>query len=188
MFHIKDDEFIRGSIPMTKEEVRAVSIAKLDIKETDICLDIGAGTGSVTIEMANFAKKGLVYAVETNEEAIDLIKQNIVKFDKKNIELIKGMAPEVLGNMSLDRVFIGGSKEKLKEIIEYCEKNMKHQGKIVLNFIVLENLFHGMELLKNSKFCNVEITQISVSKSKKINDLNMMIAMNPVFIVSAERI
>ena len=76
MYHIKDSEFLRGKVPMTKEEVRAVSIAKLDMKDTDICLDIGAGTGSVSIEMARFASKGKVYAIEEKQEAVDLIKEN----------------------------------------------------------------------------------------------------------------
>ena len=81
MFHIKDEEFIRGNVPMTKEEIRAISIAKLDVRENDVCLDIGAGTGSVSIEMANFSKNGKIYAVEINEEALDLMEKNIEKFE-----------------------------------------------------------------------------------------------------------
>ena len=88
MYHIKDSEFLRGKVPMTKEEVRAVSIAKLDMKDTDICLDIGAGTGSVSIEMARFASKGKVYAIEEKQEAVDLIKENMKKFHISNIEII----------------------------------------------------------------------------------------------------
>ena len=188
MFHIKDEEFIRGNVPMTKEEIRAISIAKLDIREDDVSLDIGAGTGSVSIEMANFSKNGKIYAVEINEEALDLIEKNIEKFDKKNIEVIKGMAPEVLPKIELDKIFIGGTKGNIVEIIEYCETYLKSQGKICLNFIVLENLFSAIETLKKSEFKNIDIAQISVSKNKVIGDMNMMMASNPVFIVSAERI
>ena len=82
MYHIKDSEFIRGEVPITKEEIRWVSIGKFQIEEGDICLDIGGGTGSISIEMANFASKGKVYVIETNEEAISLINQNIEKFKK----------------------------------------------------------------------------------------------------------
>lgn len=188
MFHIKDEDFIRGNVPMTKEEIRYVSVGKLDIKETDICLDIGAGTGSVSIEMANFAGKGKIYAVETNEEALDLIGQNIDKFDKKNIEIIEGMAPEVLPQIVFDKIFVGGTKGNMKEIIEYCEKYLKSKGKICLNFIVLENLFSAMEMLKKTEFENIDITQISVSKNKKVGSMNMMMGLNPIFIVTAERI
>lgn len=187
MFHIKDEEFIRGNVPMTKEEIRYVSLGKLDIKENNICLDIGAGTGSVSVEMANFAKNGKVYAVEINEEALDLIGQNIKKFDKTNIEVIKGMAPEVLPKIELDRIFVGGTKGNMREILEYCEKYLKPEGKIVLNFIVLENLFSAMEILKEKKFKDIDIVQISVSKNKTVGSMNMMTAINPIFIVTAER-
>ena len=73
MYHIKDKDFIRGKVPMTKEEIRAVSIAKMEISDEDVCIDIGGGTGSVSIEMARFAKNGHVYTIEQKEEAVDLI-------------------------------------------------------------------------------------------------------------------
>ncbi len=103
MYHIRDNEFIRGKVPMTKEEVRAVSIAKLDIRDTDVCLDIGAGTGSVSIEMASFASKGIVYAIEMNDEAVELVKENMKKFDIKNLELIHGKAPKDLKETNVDK-------------------------------------------------------------------------------------
>lgn len=90
MYHIKDEEFVRAKVPMTKEEVRAISIAKMDIRDSDICIDIGGGTGSVSIEMSMFAKNGYIYTIEQKEEAVDLIKQNMEKFDVKNMTLIKG--------------------------------------------------------------------------------------------------
>ena len=89
MYHIKDEEFVRAKVPMTKEEVRAISIAKMDIRDSDICIDIGGGTGSVSIEMSMFAKNGYIYTIEQKEEAVDLIKQNMEKFDVKNMTLIK---------------------------------------------------------------------------------------------------
>jgi len=87
MYHIKDKDFIRGKVPMTKEEIRAVSIAKMEISDEDVCIDIGGGTGSVSIEMARFAKNGHVYTIEQKEEAIDLIKQNMEKFGIKNMTI-----------------------------------------------------------------------------------------------------
>lgn len=187
MYHIKDSEFIRGKVPMTKEEVRAVSIAKLDIKNTDICLDIGAGTGSVTIEMARFASEGKVYAIEEKQEAIDLIKENIKKFHISNIELIEGKAPENLNKVKADKIFIGGSRGSLSEIIQYSYEYLNTDGIIVLNFIVLENIFTALESLKKTGFKNIEITQMMISRNKTIKDFNMMVAENPIYIISAER-
>ena len=85
MYHVKDEEFIRAKVPMTKEEVRAISIAKMEMKDTDICIDIGGGTGSVSIEMARFASKGHVYTIEHNTDAVDLIRQNMDKFELYSI-------------------------------------------------------------------------------------------------------
>ena len=187
MYHIKDSEFIRGKVPMTKEEVRAVSIAKLDIKDTDTCLDIGAGTGSVSIEMACFARNGKVFAIEEKLEAVELIKENIKKFQISNIELTAGKAPDDLNKIKVDKIFIGGSGGNLNEIIKYSYEYLNIDGKIVLNFIVLENIFTALESLKKTGFKNIEITQMMISRNKTIKDFNMMVAENPIYIISAER-
>ena len=187
MYHIRDNEFIRGKVPMTKEEVRAVSIAKLDIRDTDVCLDIGAGTGSVSIEMARFASKGIVYAIEMNDEAVELIKENMKKFEIKNLELIHGKSPQDLKETNVDKIFIGGSGGNLDELIKYSYDHLNKNGRIVLNFIVLENIFTALESLKKNEFHNIEITQIMISKNKTIKDFNMMVSENPIYIISAER-
>ena len=128
MYHIKDSEFLRGKVPMTKEEVRAVSIAKLDMKDTDICLDIGAGTGSVSIEMARFASKGKVYAIEEKQEAVELIKENMKKFRVSNIELITGKAPEDLNKvkaqlLEVNNLALEGKPEDMVITSHICRGN-----------------------------------------------------------------
>ena len=189
MYHIRDNEFIRGKVPMTKEEVRAISIAKLEIKDTDICLDIGGGTGSISVEMALFAKNGHIYTIEQNNEAVKLIEDNYKKFNIKNLTLIHGKAPEVLDgiNTKFDKIFIGGSGGNLEKIVEYSYNNLKENGIIVLNFIVLENTFEALESLKKYGFNDIDITQVMIAKNKKIKDFNMMISENPIFIISGKK-
>ena len=189
MFHIKDEEFIRGKAPMTKEEIRAVSLAKLEMKNDDICLDIGGGTGSVTMEMAQFAKDGHVYVIEQKEDAFELIKQNVEKFDLKNVTYIKGEAPEGLSHLDVkfDKIFIGGSGGNLEYIIQYSYDNLKEKGILVLNFIVLENVFNAIETLKKIPFKDTDICQIIVSKNRKVIDFNMMMAENPIYVITARK-
>ena len=189
MYHIKDEEYIKGKAPMTKEEIRAVSIAKLEIRDTDICLDIGGGTGTITMEMARFARKGHIYTIEAKDNAYELIQQNIKKFKLENITLIKGEAPEDLKSLGVefDRIFIGGSGGNLEEIIQYSYDNLKEKGILVLNFIVLENVFKTMEYLKKLDFTDTDICQIIVSKNRKVKDFNMMMAENPIYIITARK-
>ena len=121
---IPDEEFIRGNVPMTKAEVRAVSLSKLNLSPHSVCCDIGAGTGSVTVEMAVAAYQGHVYAVEQIEEATALIRENCGNFHIGNVTVIPGNAPEALDNLpTLDAAFIGGNGGQLKEIVSALLKN-----------------------------------------------------------------
>ena len=189
MYHIKDEEYVKGNAPMTKEEIRAVSVAKLEMNDNDICLDIGGGTGTISMEMARFAKNGHVYTIEMKDDAYEIIKQNIEKFKLKNITLIKGEAPNDLKDlkMKFDKIFIGGSGGNLEEIIQYSYDNLKEKGILVLNFIVLENVFKTMEYLKKLNFRDTDICQVIVSKNRKIKDFNMMMAENPIYVITARK-
>ena len=184
-FGIPDEEFIRGKVPMTKEEVRAVTLAKLQLSDNSIILDIGAGTGSISIECAMFAPLGKVYAVEVNPEGILLIHKNIKKFNAANIEVIEGMAPLCLeGIKQVDRIMIGGSKGNIKEIIQWAKTHLIKDGIIAANFISLENTVDFIKTLREQGY-KYEVTQIFIAKGKTINELTMMQASNPIFIVKA---
>lgn len=184
-FIIPDEEFIRGKVPMTKEEVRAVTLAKLNLQDDSIIIDIGAGTGSISIECSLFSPKGKVYAVEVNPEGISLIRENINKFNACNIEVIEGMAPQCLDKIrQVDRIMVGGSKGNIKEIIQWSNSNLAKEGIIVGNFISLENTVDFIKTLREQGY-EYEVTQISVSKGKIINELTMMQGSNPIFIVKA---
>ena len=179
---IPDEEFLRGSAPMTKSEVRGLSVEKLRLQEDSVAWDVGAGTGSVTVEMALRAFEGQVWAVEKKPEAAALIEENCRKFGTPNVHVVEGTAPEALEDLPAPtHVFIGGSSGNLKEILALVlGKNPK--VRVVLNAITLETVGEANACLKELPFENVEITQIQVSKSKKVGPYQMMMGQNPVYI------
>ena len=172
---------------MTKQEVRAVSVAKLNLFEDSVLIDVGAGTGSVGIEAATYLKKGKVFSVERKFEAVELIKQNIEKFGIKNLEIIHGTAPDDLSIKKFDRMFVGGSGGNLEEIIKYFIKYGDEKSIIVINAIALETLSKVQNIFEKYKIKNVEIVNISVSRGKKIGGYTMMYGENPIYIISGEK-
>ena len=180
---IPDEEFIRGKVPMTKSEVRAVCLSKLSLSPTDIAYDIGCGTGSVTIEMAFSAYDGKVYAFDKNEEAIELLNQNCQKFHLDNVEAICGLAPDCLKDLPVpDVAFIGGSSGNMDEIVSYLY-GINDKMRFVITAVTLENAMAGLDSLKNVGISG-DIVQVAVSKGRQIGDLHMLMAQNPIFIIS----
>lgn len=187
---LKDEEFIRGKTPMTKEEVRSVSLSKLNIQRDSIIYDIGAGTGSVSVEAAMLANQGYVYAIEVKEEAVELIKKNKYKFGTDNLAVLCASAPEALNDLPMpDCVFVGGSKGNLKEILfKITEKNPK--VRVVINAISLETLSEAVSCVKALKekkelfIEEEEIVHLSVAKSKSVGNYHMMMGQNPIFVIS----
>ncbi len=178
---IPDNYFIRGTVPMTKQEVRAIALSKLQLSKEHIVYDIGAGTGSISIECALHSKK--VYSIDFDDNAISLIEQNKTKFNLNNIEIINGTAPEILESLpSPDRVFIGGSNKNIKNIIKAV--SIKNCNRIVINSILLETLNQALETLNQLNY-NVDIVQVSISKLKQINSSHMFISQNPIFVLTA---
>ncbi len=186
MIYIKDEEFIRGNCPMTKEEVRILSTAKLELKEDYRVLDIGAGTGSVSIEMSKICRDGSVIAVERDKEAIEVLYKNKEKFQVDNLEIIEGEALEAESKIegSFDGIFVGGSGGNIEEIIRKYSLKLKKDRKIVLNFITIDNLYKAMNTLKQLEF-QVECTQVSINKTK--GKSYMLFANNPIFILSGRK-
>lgn len=185
---ISDSEFIRGQLPMTKEEIRAVTISKLRLKKDSIIYDIGAGTGSLTVEAARLADYGQVYAIEREIEGINLITSNLQKFGLQNVELVWGEAPKALRELPpADRVIIGGSGGKIKEILTLLDQQLlTPHGRIVINAITLDTLTEVYQLLKEMNY-RYEICQLAITKGSKIGKYEMLKAANPVYIISAER-
>lgn len=174
---IKDEEFIRGNIPMTKFDIRALTIVLLSIEEGDILLDIGAGTGSVSIEGAFQGAE--VWAVEKEEEGIELIKKNSEKF-KVDIKIIEGQAPESIPQMEYNKCFIGGSGGRLEDIFDFLEKSLEKDGIVCANFVTLKNLNQFIELLEKYNYKDIETRLIQTAK---ISSVGLMKGNNPIFLV-----
>ena len=183
---IRDEDFIRGKIPMTKEEVRSVVISKMNIHRNDIIYDVGAGTGSVSVEAALAAYEGRVYAIEREKEGIELIKENAKKHKAFNLTAVEGSAPEKLYDLPApDVAFIGGSGGNMEEILSLIfKKNPK--ARIVITAVSLETLSEITELFKKFRLTNDEIVQISVSKAKLLGRYHLLLGQNPIFILSGD--
>ena len=188
---LSDEEFIRGKAPMTKAEVRAVSLAKLKLSKDAVCYDIGAGTGSVSVEMALRASEGEVYAIEKKEDALALLAQNKKKFALDHMYIIPGTAPEALEELPVPtHAFIGGSSGNMKEIVELLIKK-NPQVRIVINCITLETVGEALgcirELAKQEGCeCENEIVQLCVSRSKNIGRYHMIMGENPIYIITVQ--
>lgn len=183
---IPDEEFIRGKAPMTKEEVRSVSLSKLRLTEDSICYDVGAGTGSVSVEMALRADQGQVFAIEKKEEAAALLEENKQKFAVDNLEIIKGEAPQALENLPAPtHAFIGGSSGNLKEIVALL-LGKNPQVRIVINCITLETISEALDVLKEYGFQQREVVQLAASRSKEIGRYHLMMGENPIYITTCQ--
>jgi len=184
---ICDNKFERNKTPMTKEAVRWVSINKLSINPEDIIFDVGSGTGSVSIEMARKCFKGIVVSIEKDKDAFDILNVNIKKFGAFNIMPINDTAPCMRNLPVPNKVFIGGSNNNIDNIIEWllCLSE-KVKLKVVINCVTLETLNKSLYTLKKLKLENIDLCCVNVSNSKKIGEYNMMVANNPVYIISGE--
>ncbi len=182
---LPDELFQRGKVPMTKQEVRAAALAKLRVSRGDTLYDIGAGTGSVAVELALLAKEGRVYAIERGEEATGLIGQNARYFGLTNLQIIAGDAPPALAGLPApDAAYIGGSGGQLKGILEaLLRKNPKIR--LCVACVTLETLAEASRLLNTPAFCQYEACQIAVCRSRKAGAYQLMQAQNPVFLLSA---
>lgn len=181
---IPDSQFIRGNVPMTKEEIREISVSKLHLDKDSIVYDIGAGTGSVSIECARMAYNGKVYSVEKKEEAIKLIEQNKILHKTCNIEIINGTAPGILEKLEPPtHVFIGGTSGMLRPVIDSVLSKNRHV-RIVINAITLETIAETEKIIKETNPQTTDIAYVSISKSKSLAGYNMMTGLNPVWIIT----
>jgi cobalt-precorrin-6B (C15)-methyltransferase len=187
---IPDEFFDRTEeVPITKEEVRAVQISKARLTAGSLVYDVGCGSGSITVEAAlQVGMHGKIYAVDVDPKAIELTKKNLDKFQVANVELILGDAKEKIHTLPVaDAIFIGGTGGDTKEIVKLCHEKLKPGARIVIGIILIETLYAVLDVIYKLGFADIDITQITISKSKKTSTGTMMLARNPVTIISATK-
>lgn len=181
---LEDEQFERDKVPMTKSEVRSISLSRLELRRDSVVYDVGAGTGSVSVEAALQAPEGMVYAIEKKPEAVALIDRNRKKFGAANLQVVEGMAPEALEDLPVPtHAFIGGSSGNLKAILELLLK--KNPGiRIVINAIALETVSEALACVRKLPLERVDIASVSVGKARSVGSYHMMMGQNPVYVIS----
>lgn len=182
---INDDEFASFKKLFTRQEVRAVTLAKLKLQNDLVVWDIGAGSGSVSIEASNLIPNGKLFAVEKNSQYLTLLKQNLDKFCARNVKLVESNAPDGLDGLpDPDRVFIGGAGGNLEEIIEQIDRRLKSDGLIVINAVTLDTLTKSIEALEYHGY-QVEVVCINVSRTRPLTEFKLFEAHDPVYVITA---
>lgn len=181
-----DAQFIRGKVPMTKMEVRSISLSKLQLTKDSVLYDIGAGTGSIAVEAARQVAEGMIYAIEKEQDARDLIQANQHQFGVTNLAVIAGKAPACLAELPVPtHAFIGGSAGEMEQILTFLfHKNPKIR--IVINVIALDTLSRVLEAARTLQIPNVEYVQVSIARNKEVGGYQMMIGQNPVYIITLQ--
>ena len=181
---MRNRDFITGKVPITKEEVRAISINKLDLLNAKTFIDVGAGTGSISIEAGYHYPDLRVIAIERNDDALDLVNKNIENFNLTNVEVVKAYAPVELDIYNdVDAIFLGGTGNKLEEIIDWS-KDLLVPG---ANFIIIDTFYEMLRLVREKGFKNVDVTVLNVSKLEKLGPGEYFKPHNPIYIISCEK-
>jgi cobalt-precorrin-6B (C15)-methyltransferase len=184
---IPDELFERTEeVPITKEEIRAIAISKLRLKEGQSAIDIGCGSGSITVELC-LQTKGNVFAIDFDQKAIELTRKNLQKFGVK-AEVIVGKAQDILPKLpQADAVIVGGTWGDTRRVIELAVDKLKKGGRIVIDTILIETTYQALATINELKLAEIDITQITISKARKVTTGTMMLARNPVMIISATK-
>lgn len=187
---IPDEFFLREEeVPITKEEVRSIIISKLRLKENDSVIDIGCGSGSITVELCLQCQKGKVFGVDLDFQAVNLTKKNLEKF-KVDAEIRLGNAMDILESLpAVDAIVVGGTTGKTQELINQSIRKLNQGGRLVITTILIETMFKAMKTVNESNFLkDIDFTQIIISKGRTTKTGTMLLARNPVLIISATKI
>jgi cobalt-precorrin-6B (C15)-methyltransferase len=187
---IPDEFFLREEeVPITKEEVRSIIISKLRLTENSSVIDIGCGSGSITVELCLQCQKGKVFGVDLDSQAVNLTKNNLEKF-KVYAEIRLGNAIDILESLPLvDGIVIGGTTGKTEALIDQSISKLNHGGRLVITTILIESMFKAMKTVNESNLLkDIDFTQIIISKGRRTKTGTMMLARNPVLVISATKI
>jgi cobalt-precorrin-6B (C15)-methyltransferase len=185
---IPDELFERSEqIPITKEEVRAVTIGKLRLKQGFTAIDVGCGSGSLTVEICNQLRGGTAYAIDFDEKAVELTKRNLSRFGFK-ADVILSDAQEALPRLPrVNSIVVGGTWRNTRKIIEMGISKLQTNGRLVINTVLIESAYDALSTIYGAELEEVDVTQVIISKSKKVTTGTMMLARNPVLIISATK-
>jgi len=187
---IPDEFFLREEeVPITKEEVRSIIISKLRLKENNSVIDIGCGSGSITVELCFQCQKGKVFGVDLDSQAVNLTKKNLENFNL-SAEILLGNAVDLLKTLPLvDAIVIGGTTGRTQTLIEQSISKLNHGGRLVITTILIETMFNAMNTVNGSNLLkDIDFTQIIISKGRRTKTGTMMLARNPVLVISATKI
>lgn len=184
---IPDELFERTEeVPITKEDIRAIAISKLRLKEGHSAIDVGCGSGSITVELC-LQTKGSIYAIDFDPNAVELTKKNLQKFGVK-AEVILGKAQDVLPKLpQVDAVIVGGTWGDTRQVIDLAVSKLKKGGRIVIGTILIETMYQALAATGELKLTEVDVTQVTIAKARKVTTGTMMLARNPVTIISATK-
>lgn len=181
---LPDRLFVKGSTPITKEEIRVITLSKARLEPGLLIWDIGSGTGSIAIEAARMAPDSEIWAVEKQSLSCTIIKENCKQFKIDGIHIVEGKAPQALTDLPRpNRVFIGGSGSLIKPILKEVRNNLLPGGRVVVNSVTLDTLTETLKFF--SVGWKTEVIQVSVNKLSDLGSSRILKAANPVFIVSA---
>jgi cobalt-precorrin-6B (C15)-methyltransferase len=185
---IPDELFERSeNVPITKEDIRSIVLSKLRLRKQYTVMDVGCGSGSITVEICLQVNSKNVYAIDSDKNAIELTKKNLNKFGV-TANLIHSKAEQVLPSLPLaNAIIVGGTKGKTERIIELCISRLKKNGRLVVDTILVETMYKALKTIKKQKMQNIEITQVSIAKGKSVASGTMLVSRNPILILSATK-
>jgi cobalt-precorrin-6B (C15)-methyltransferase len=185
---IPDQLFERSeNVPITKEDIRSIVLSKLRLRKNYSVIDVGCGSGSITVEVCRQVNSKNVYAIDLDENAIELTKKNLQKFGV-SANLIYSRAEVILPSLpKVDAIIVGGTKGKTEKIIELCISKLKKNGRLVVDTILIETMYKALRTIKKEKMDEIEVTQVTISKGKEVPSGTMLISRNPILILSATR-
>jgi cobalt-precorrin-6B (C15)-methyltransferase len=185
---IPDELFERSeNVPITKEDIRSIVLSKLRLRKNYSVIDVGCGSGSITVEVSLMVNSKNVYAIDSDQNAIDLTRKNLDKFGV-SAKLFYSKAEEILPSLpTVDAIIVGGTKGKTEKIIELCISRLKKDGRLVIDTILIETMYKALMTIKKEKMQEIEVTQVTISKGKDVSSGTMLISRNPILILSATK-